>query len=162
MNKIKLINGDVTKPIGNGSKFILHCANNLKVMGSGVAWHLRTKWPKVYESYIKYNDKETLPLGSISLANVEPNLWVVNMVGQRGIGLDSLGNPPVRYKAVQAAFDKILYMLNTEDKYPNPSIHVPYKMCSDRAGGDWKTIVKMLETTFCNHEIPVTAYKFEG
>ena len=35
-DNITFVDGDVTKPIGNGKKYIVHCCNDLGLWGKGV------------------------------------------------------------------------------------------------------------------------------
>ena len=87
--------GDVTKPEKRpGRNLILHVCNDVGAMGSGVALALFKRWPKVRSEYIKWyremeweSDDELIPfvLGQVQIFQVEPNLYVGNMIAQRDI-----------------------------------------------------------------------------
>lgn len=167
MKTFKIIFGDVTSPIGDGKKLICHIVNDQGLMGSGVAKALFDKWPIVRHEYIRwYNEcqrvenKDFFNLGDVQFVVCEPNIYVANMVAQHMVGSDEFGNPPIRYDALNTC---LRYILKVGIKALRiDSIHIPYKMGADRAGGDWNKIVKMLENTFCKNGISVTAYKWNG
>lgn len=154
---MKLINGDVRSPIGDGNKFICHCCNNENLMGSGVALALSQKWSKVKSEYHNWanTSPETFILGNIQLVWVENNIGVINMIGQNGI--KSKSNPiPVKYDALEKCFKKVKHL---SEKY-NASIHIPEKIGSDRAGGDWAIVQEIIGKELENLEVII--YRFEG
>ncbi len=123
-------------------------------MGAGVAKAIITKWPVVKEKYIDWGEKNHgLRLGSIQAIIVQKDLAVINMIGQNGVGSKD-GIPPVRYKAVEQALSKVA---NLAEEY-KASIHVPYLMCCDLAGGEWGHIENMLIDLFSSRDIDVTVY----
>ncbi len=94
--------GDVTKPQGSGPKVIPHCCNDVGRFGAGVALAIAKKWPQVKDLYLAWyrSDPSLLAndagevcevtgrmgLGESQLVKVEPDIWVVNIIGQHGIG----------------------------------------------------------------------------
>jgi hypothetical protein len=159
MKKLKLIKGDATRPIGDGQKILIHIVNSIGSWGSGYVISLSNRWKEPEALYRQKTFENNIKLGTISIAKVEDNTWVVNMVAQEGIGLDEHGTPPIRYNALQKCLNSVLDRIEIMD---NPSIHVPFKMGADRAGGDWNKIVEMLEKTFCKNGIDVIAYNLHG
>ena len=86
MSKLKHIKGDVRKPIGDGNKIIIHCCNDIGVMGAGVAAAIAQKWPNVKSEYKKWHrGKQGFKLGNVQFVKVEDDLVVCNMIGQRDI-----------------------------------------------------------------------------
>jgi len=154
---MKTISGDVRNPIGNGNKFICHCCNNQNLMGSGVALALFQKWSKVkseYHSWAK-NNPETFILGNVQLVWVEDDIGVINMIGQNGIKSES--NPiPVKYDALEKCLQKVKLLA----KKHNATIHFPEKVSSDRAGGSWDIVQKIIGKELEGLEVIV--YKFES
>jgi len=154
MKEYKLVEGDVTEPIGDGNKILAHCCNNLFIMGSGVALALKRKWPKVYKEYKEWRNKNP-QLGDVQFVKVTPDIAVANILGQEGIGIKD-GIAPVRYGAMDKGFKKIA---ETAKKY-GASVHLPFKCASDRAGGEWSKIEEMIRNNLCEQDVEVIIYKF--
>ena len=72
-------------------------------------------------------------LGATRLVQVAPDLWVANMVGQRGIKTGSAG-VPIRYEAVERCLDSLAEHALTL----GASVHMPRIGCG-LAGGTWNT-----------------------
>lgn len=150
---ITYIKGDVTEPVGDGPKIIAHCCNDIGVMGAGVALALRRKWPSVWTSYRKLFENDQMPaLGFCQEVLVEEGLTVANIIGQRGVGYDSEGDPPVRYMALLAGLKSV----GITARGKGLSIHLP-RLGAGLAGGDWDIISKMIDQV-CGD---VTVYDFE-
>jgi O-acetyl-ADP-ribose deacetylase (regulator of RNase III) len=154
MKDYKQIVGDVTEPIGKGNKIICHCTNNIFVMGSGVALALKRKWPKVYSDYKEWRNANP-QLGDVQFVKVDKNIAVANILGQEGIGFKD-GVAPVRYEAMEKGLKKIA---ETAKKY-GASVHLPFKIASDRAGGEWVKIEEMIKRNLCENDIEVVIYEF--
>lgn len=145
---INYIIGDLTDQKENENQVIIHCVNNLGIMGSGVALALYTKWSKVKEKYLKwYNSKKDFELGSIQWVRVGELLWVVNLIGQNGIrGPNNL--IPIRYTAIIEGFEKIK---KDTDSHIH-SIHLPRIGCG-LAGGDWRVMEPIIEEVFKDYDV---------
>ena len=77
------------------------------------------------------NDPKTdFGLGSVQFVQVEPYLWVANMIGQHGVRGGSR-TPPIRYEAVAACLDKVAEKAREIDA----SLHMPRIGCG-LAGGE--------------------------
>lgn len=157
MKTIKYITGDVREPIGEGRKLIVHCCNDLGAMGSGVALALLKKWPEVRSDYIEWSKKDDFKLGEIKAVNVDKGLAVINMIGQHDIKIID-GVPPVRYNAVESCLEKVAVLALKH----GASIHMPYLMCCDRAGGKWEIVEKIINEKLCSKDIEVTIYDIEN
>lgn len=154
---LKYVTGDVLLPIGDGNKLIIHCCNDLGLMGSGVAKALLTKWPSVKSEYVKWSKKNDFLLGEIQIVKVDEKIFVANMIGQHGI--KSFDNQvPVRYDAIKSCLIKVADF----SKINQATIHVPYKMGSDRAGGEWGIIEDLLIECLCREGILVVVYDLQG
>ena len=85
---IRNVTGDVTAPIRG---IIGHGVNCQGVMGSGVAWAIRNKFPKAYEEYKALCDatpnKHDL-LGTVQLVQISDDLYIANMFTQFSFGGD--------------------------------------------------------------------------
>lgn len=154
------IKGDVTNPIGSGNRIIIHCCNDIFVMGSGVALALLTKWPVVREKYIEWGVRDNPHLGDVQFIKVEDGLAVGNMIGQHGIrtrnSLDQ--SPPIRYEAI----DECLKKVATTAKKHGASVHLPMNLGSGLAGGKWTKIEELIRKNLCEQDIEVTIYEFQG
>jgi len=155
-NKITYVKGDATHPQGEGKQLIIHCCNDIGVMGAGVALAIKKKWPVVYSQYrIWYKKGKDFKLGNIQAVRVEKDVAVVNMIGQKDIYKKG-GVPPIRYKAIESCLTKVA---DLAEKY-GASVHAP-QFGSGLSGGKWNVIEGMLQELICSRDIPVTVYKWE-
>ncbi|MFN8888392.1 MAG: hypothetical protein ACK5WF_13105, partial [Cyclobacteriaceae bacterium] len=106
---IKYLKGDATQPVGNSNRIIVHVCNDIGGWGKGfvVAVSKRWKEPEIqFRNWAKSGEK--FELGEVQFVQVEPTLWVANLIGQHDIkrkGQD--GVPPVRYDAIRAGISKV-------------------------------------------------------
>lgn len=153
-----LSGADVREPIGEGRKIIGHCCNDLGKMGSGVALALLKKWPNVRSEYINWAETNNFngkpfSLGEVQFVSVEEEIVVANIIGQHDIHSKD-GVPPVRYKALEKACNHLTDICH----YYNASIHFPYLMGCDLAGGDWDIVEKIIMETLVENEVEVFIY----
>ena len=158
---INYVNGDATKPIGGGPKFIIHCCNDLGLWGAGFVLAVSRRWPEPEEAY--YSLGEDLPLGLAQIVSVEEDLWVVNMVGQHGVG--NYGTePPIRYDAIRRALVDVATACRDtayRDLYESVAVHAP-RFGAGLAGGDWSIIERLINEELVTKGIEVTVYDFAG
>jgi O-acetyl-ADP-ribose deacetylase (regulator of RNase III) len=137
----------------------MHCANIECVMGSGIAYYLKEKWPEVYQADLDYHDnlmgssmiaQKSDKLGRSSVAILPDNRLVINLYGQVGIGND--GHPLNRNCRYDYLYDAIYRACDRLCKLESPfTIGIPYGMASVRAGGSWiivEAILKDIESKF--------------
>lgn len=102
---IRNVTGDVTAPIRG---IIGHGVNCQGVMGSGVAWAIRNKFPKAYEEYKtlcdNIADKHDL-LGTVQIVQITDELYVANMFTQFTFGGDGK-----KYASLQAVRDACYFL----------------------------------------------------
>ena len=156
MMPLKYVVEDVRCPIiQNGQRaLIIHCVNDIVCMGSGVAKALYEKWPLVRQEYMKWGKSgHNFELGNIQAVKVEEDIAVINMIGQRDIKPLN-GIPPIRYGAIRKCVRKTA---DIAKKY-NATVHCPYKMGSDLAGGKWEEIEKILIEELANNDIVTVIY----
>ena len=156
MREIKYIVGDVREPIGEGNKLIIHCVNSIGVMGSGVARALFKKWPVVRERYLEWSKQGNFTLGNVQFLSVDggKSIAVANMIGQEGVGLDKDGKPPIRYEAMRECLVRVADLVLRH----KASVHIPYLMGCDLAGGSWDVVEPMIIEELCSKDIEVTVY----
>lgn len=158
MKDIVYIKGDVREPIGDDNKLIIHCCNDIGKMGSGVAKALFMKWAEVRRQYIQWHrSNQGFKLGKVQFVKVEKDIVVCNMIGQHKI--KSMSKiPPIRYGAIAKCLEGIMVAA----KKNNASVHCPYKMGSDLAGGSWDKIEALIIENLSEHDIQVTVYDING
>lgn len=157
MKTINYIKGDVTQPITEGNKFIIHVCNDIGAFGAGVALAIGKKWPVVKTKYKEWSNKDDFKLGNIQHVKVEKDLVVINMIAQHNI--ITINNiPPIRYDALQLCVKKVsdLALFN------KVSVNIPYLMGCGLAGGSWNIVEKILIEELCEKGIAVIAYDIDG
>ena len=154
-NTITYVVGDATLPQGVGQKIITHVCNDIGGWGRGFVVALSARWPEPEASYRAWfagraeNDFE---LGAAQLVQVEPDVWVANMVGQRDV-IEGPDGPPVRYDAIEQALSTV-----ADEAYAmDGSVHMPRIGCG-LAGGDWAVVESIVNRTLADRGIPVTVY----
>jgi len=161
---INYITGDATRPQGAGTKVIVHCCNDLGLWGSGFVLALSERWKLPEREYKRWKGfKETddsltvevtggFALGEVQFVKVEHDLWVANIIGQRGVvGPGNL--IPVRYEALQSGLKAVAAFAQKN----NVSVHMP-RLGAGLAGGDWDIIEHIVEHTLVWSDVGVTVY----
>lgn len=168
---ISYVKGDILAILDNTKErvFVPHIVNDDNRMGSGIAKVFADKWPDVkkfyhwwFQRYPKVDMIGTTgkaKLGQCQYIDVTDNITVVNMVAQSDPGGISFGNyhlppvhlPPIRYQSLEEC------MLRTveEMKKTERSKIITVKFGSERAGGDWDTIVSLIHKHWSENGIEV-------
>ncbi len=94
-----------------------------------------------------------MSLGESQIIQVEPDIWVVNIIGQHGIGTGSSGRPPIRYDALKKGFQATCRWAGIH----KASVHMP-RVGAGLAGGSWQSIEMFIKTELVNREVEVTVY----
>ncbi|EIQ01078.1 putative phosphatase, C-terminal domain of histone macro H2A1 like protein [Opitutaceae bacterium TAV1] len=155
MSTLTHLTGDATRPVGPGSKIIVHCCNDIGAWGAGFVLALSRRWPQPETEYRTSARVSELVLGEIQLVPVEQDITVVNLIGQHGTGHRN-GVPPIRYEAISEGLSK----LAVHARHHGASVHMP-KMGAGLAGGDWDQIEEIVRNTLCAAGIPVFVYTFD-
>ena len=156
---IHYTNGDATRPQGTGPRIMVHVCNDIGGWGKGFVTALSTRWKEPEAAYRAWHaDPKDLPfeLGQVQFVEVEPELWVANLIGQHGIrrGSDT-GNPPVRYEAVEQGLGRVAVFAQEK----SASVHMPRIGCG-LAGGKWEEIEPLIERCLVTVGVQVTVYDF--
>ena len=155
MATINYIKGDATQPQAKGNKIIAHVCNDLGGWGKGFVLAVSKRWPEpeaAYRAWHRDRSENDFGLGAIQVVQVEPYVWVANMVAQRGMKTGSNG-PPIRYEAVRACLRK----LAAEAKRSGASVHMPRIGCG-LAGGRWEEIEPIILDELTSQGVEVTVY----
>jgi len=167
---INYVKGDATAPKGEGPRFIIHCCNDIGLWGAGFVLAISRRWSEPENQYCAWHDlslvhyASRLPLGGIQPVKVDKNLWVVNMIGQHGVGTRGSKEPPIRYDAIRACLSRVaVRALDTKYRgaYKSVAIHAP-RFGAGLAGGDWNVIEKLIQEELVDKGLSVTVYDFDG
>lgn len=155
MPEIIYVRGDATVPSVKGAKIIAHVCNDIGGWGKGFVLALSRRWPEpeaAYRAWHRDRASNDFGLGAVQLVQVEPYVWVANMIGQRGIRTGSKG-VPVRYEAIDAA----LARLADRATELGASVHMPRIGCG-LAGGKWARVEPFILDRLVRRGIRVTVY----
>lgn len=157
MTEIQYVIGDATDPIGDGPKILVHCCNDLGAWGAGFTGALSEIWSAPERAYREWHDEQIPPegspflLGRAQIVLVDPDLWVANIIGQKGIGRKN--GPPIRYWAITEGLGRVAEFALVN----NASIHMP-RMGAGLAGGAWEKIEDIIKATLCARSLDVFVY----
>ncbi|MDL2078541.1 macro domain-containing protein [Streptomyces sp. GXMU-J15] len=155
MSEIEYVRGDATAPSVKGVKVIAHVCNDIGGWGKGFVVALSRRWPepeRAYRAWHRDRAANGFGLGAVQVVQVEPYVWVANMIGQRGIRTGSKG-VPVRYEAI----DRALERLADHAAELGASVHMPRIGCG-LAGGKWSRVEPLITDRLVRRGIPVTVY----
>jgi O-acetyl-ADP-ribose deacetylase (regulator of RNase III) len=149
---MKTIKGDLLKEFPTNLDAIGHVCNCQGVMGSGIALVIKNQFPAAYSVYSAHMRHNTgIKLGTISVACVQPQKFIFNLHAQDRYGYDGF-----RYINYEAIYSALEIMRDHCIKCLIKSVGFPMNMGCDRAGGDWRIVLAMLEVIFENTDIEIT------
>jgi O-acetyl-ADP-ribose deacetylase (regulator of RNase III) len=141
---IEIIHGDL---FTTDCEIIAHSVNCQGVMGKGIAFQLKQKYHKAFDSYTKlcYNApvKSNL-LGSIQAIRCNEKI-IVNMFTQDRYGCDRRYTD---YNAMHSCFKQL-----TEIRKPHQKIAMPYRLGCGLGGGDWNRVYNLMVDFFSGGEL---------
>lgn len=148
--------GDATIPVGEGKKIIAHVCNDIGAWGKGFVLPVSKKWPLAKTEYLAAFNTDPKPLlGDVQIVAVEPELWVINMIGQHKITTRHSKEevPPVRYEAILTGLHKVAAFAEKEQA----TVHMPRIGCG-LAGGTWDKIAPLIREAFDGKDTAVYVY----
>lgn len=135
---INFVDGNIFSRLStNKTTYICQQVNCKGVMGAGLAMQICIQWPVVYQRYLEFcygNDGNKL--GTYQEVLVEPKLYVVNLFGQSSFGRDKR---QTNYAALGTALFRAM------KEHPNATFRVPYGLGCGLAGGNWVTVLNLIE-----------------
>lgn len=156
MKEIIYLKGDATLPQASGIKIIAHICNDIGGWGKGFVVAISKRWKAPEIAYREwYKTQIDFSLGNIQVIQVEEEIFVTNMIGQRGIGIID-NKPPIDYKAVELCLSN----LSEEAQKLQASVHMPRIGCG-LAGGKWEIIEPIIQKTLLANDIETFVYDFE-
>jgi len=169
MGKYFEIEGDATKPqldSPNEIAVIPHCCNSIGVWGGGFTGALNRSFG--FGPYTEYKKMEKESpyglqnrLGEICHCKVNDNIYVVNMIAQKGI-IGKSNPKPIKYWALLKAMQLTLEFIGGEISLQNR----PYKIhtCrfgSELAGGNFEFIKELINEVWVDRGVSVIIYNFQ-
>lgn len=165
ITRLRVVNGDILKE--SVEDIIVQQVNCKGVMGAGLAKQIATRYPNVksaYKKFCKLVSDDRILLGQCLFTEIAPNdihehRLVANLFGQYGYRTDRL---QTNYRALSCAL-LTLFEYACSNEY---SIAIPYGLGCGLAGGDWGTVIRMIDETaeYCSagsyYEF-VTIYKLK-
>ncbi|GAA5023182.1 macro domain-containing protein [Streptomyces siamensis] len=155
MKQLRIIARDATSPQAKGPRTVAHVCNDIGGWSKGFVLAVSRRWHEpeaAYRAWHRWRSGNDFGLGAVQLVRVKPDIWVANMVGQRGIRTGS-GGPPIRYDAVRRCLDALAgHTLEL-----GASVHMPRIGC-EVAGGTWARIEPLITTALCVQDVDVTVY----
>jgi len=150
---VTYVTGDATAPADRPA-VIAHICNDVGGWGKGFVLAISKRWKAPEAAYRDwYASGEEFGLGSTQLVEVEPGLYVANMVAQRDIRAHG-GVPPIRYEALHRALEAL-----DQKVAPETSIHMPRIGCG-LAGGTWDEVSAIVDETLVAAGREVVVYDF--
>jgi len=154
---IYVVNGDATKPRGDGNKIIVQLVNTSGGLGFGFGRAMSKSWPEsknIIKRWIK--SKEDFILGNSKLNQLNDNTYVFQMIAQKGL-FPKAGEIPLKYDSL----NKCLIELSKNARFLNASVHMP-KIGVGQAKGDWNIIKGMIQDELISKGVSVTVYILPG
>ena len=136
---LKFENGNIVT--GNYPVFC-HQVNCKGVMGSGLAKQIRDTYPEVYG---KYRQQSALGnnLGQVLAVRTNDNRLCINMYSQDDYGRTKCHTD---YMAFKRCLQKIAALMKSAGMSRFKTIAFPYGIGCGLAGGDWRIVLKMLQS----------------
>lgn len=162
---IKYVIGDATCPVGDGIKIITHVSNCNNGWGRGFVLAINKKWA-LPEKAFRYLFTDFLPkerwtdyLGYVQMVKVEKDLYVANMIAQKGYGKNNLqkhrtseadSETPLQMDALEECLIKV----SEKASELGASIHAP-RFGAGLSGGSWPDIEKLIEKHWSHLEVTI-------
>ncbi len=144
---IHIVNGSLLTAEADVICQQVNCKN---AMGAGLAKSISTKWPFVKRAYSALCDEVGTPwslLGRVQIVrSAELPFDVANIFGQLDYGRD--GRCYTDYEALNDAFIKLKTQYS-----PDKRIAFPYGFGCGLAGGDWDTVLSLIDRVFTGRHV---------
>lgn len=157
-----------------------HQANCQNTFGSGIALTIKQLYPEAYRADCTAAISKLNTLGRVSYANIALGKdglnhqgtklsRIYNLYGQNlGTDYTKKFDRKTNYEALYCALEEMACQLRaTEadkamfDYNREPVVGFPYKMGSDRGGGSWDVVERLIEDAFTGYESDVIIVHFK-
>jgi O-acetyl-ADP-ribose deacetylase (regulator of RNase III) len=156
--RIVYVTGDATTPRGAGPRILAHVINDKAISwGFGFARAVASRWPKAEKAFREhvFKDKSAFRLGNTFNTQVEPELWIFQMIAQHGYGPGSATR--IRYSAIESCLEELVRFAREK----KAAVHMP-RVGTGYGGARWDVIVKLIDEIVCAAGIAVTVYELPG
>lgn len=141
--------GDATAPAVRPA-IITHIVNTEGKWGAGFVVAVSRRWPQPEQAYRERHRTVGLLLGTMHAVEVEPGLWVANMVAQYGVR--SRSNPvPIRYDALRQCLEQVA----PGARKLGATVVMP-RIGTGLGGGAWTEVEPIVEEALVG--VPVCVY----
>lgn len=141
---IRYVTGDATEPQATGTRVIVHICNDVGAWGAGFVLAVSKRWQLPEYMY----RSRVFRLGEAQIVQVEPDLYVANMIAQRGF--PTLAQPvAVDYVALEKCLNYLAAACNK-----GTSFHMPRIGCGI-AGGQWHEVERIIERKLGDFDVTV-------
>ncbi len=162
MKNLTIIEGNLLR--NDRVEVIGHQANCQNTFGSGIARTIREMYPTAYHADTLAARNHQNQLGAISFADIPLNHRkddtrlhrIYNLYGQ---GLFGRGIRQTNYEALYSALEAMRNNIDEAYLDSPPVVGFPYKMGSDRGGGSWDIVSRLIEVAFDGYESDVVIYQ---
>jgi hypothetical protein len=155
--RIYIVNGDATRPRGENNKIIAQIINTSGGLGFGFGRAMSKVWPQSKKTVLEWmKNKDDFELGHSRLTQLDRNIYVFQMIAQKGI-FPKGESIPLKYDSLK----KCLEDLKETAHSLNASVHMP-QIGAGQAKGDWSIIEGMIYDTLVANKIDVTIYVLPG
>ena len=153
--------GDVTNPsLGDKPAMIAHVVNDMGGWGKGVSGDIGNEYPFAKREYRKWANRRdsdrAFELGNTQVVQISMNLYIANMLCQRGY--KGRGNPmPFVPEEFYECFKIVVaHTVNTKG-----SIHMPRVGCG-LGGATWETdVLPHIEKVLDEYVLPPNVYVYD-
>lgn len=155
---IKFIDGNIFSRLSASKPtYICQQVNCRGAMGAGLAMQIRSQWPVVYRRYLGLcYGGDGNKLGTYQEVLVEPKLYIVNLFGQNGYGRSER---QTNYAALAAALFSLFR--DCAQKNQDVTIRLPYGLGCGLAGGDWNTVLAIINDAAKAWNLNVEIWKLQ-
>lgn len=151
--RIQINYGDATKPIGKGIKIIAQVVNTGGSLQRGFGKSIQQNFPTVRTAMDAWKaNKVTFRLGQSQLIQVKDDIYVFQMLAQKGLFAKD-GKIPLDYDALEMC----LKQLRENALELNAEIHMPL-IGAGNAKGKWEIIEGLIYSQIANYDIKVHIY----
>jgi O-acetyl-ADP-ribose deacetylase (regulator of RNase III) len=151
---IKVVHGDVLRPLGTGPKVICQLVNDqARTWGGGVARSAAQKYPVAQQQFshwivgVPKRDR----LGRVHFADVGNDTYIASLVAQEGFGASS--TPRIRYVPLERCFRMVAEFA----VHHGSAVHMP-KIGAGQSGGSWDTVEEIVQDALIAKGVHATVY----
>ena len=157
-DKIHTVYGDASLPRGEGVKIIGQIVNTYAGLGAGFGKAMKKRYPITQKNLETWKqEKSDFKLGESSFFQVDKDLYVLQMLAQKGL-FPTKNNPlPLNYIALK----ECLNSLASKALELNATVHLPL-IGAGQAKGSWEIIEGILYDELVLKGIHVTIYILPG